>query len=326
MGSRVPSRRELFGMLVLMLAGGCATPEAIEGPTALAARASGGANPVVDATDPNQSPQDSTLDVLVLGSNFDSGSSAQFLLNGKVTPKVKTNSTTFVSPTKLKANITIAVDAVVAPYDVQVTAAGGRKGIGIEKFSVLQKSNPGQWNPPQLTVTFGQGLGGTDAVRGDYDAYSPYVALAHIALNGNLVFWLGAGSPRFVKVKTTAFDGVTRNRIFTNNHSNPGGGDDSFGLLGMVEGSTGSAVFEAELHVSSTAPYEVLRYGKDCSGTGSGGGVVVPANKVITTRSADGRTWTIAGSNGVHCKQVAKKPGLSQVGTAGSFSMTLVWP
>ena len=94
----------------------------------------------------------------------------------------------------------------------------------------------------------------------------------------------------------------------------------------MVLGSTGSAVFEAELFVSLTDPYEAVRYGKDCSGTGSGGGTVVPANKAITTRSADGRTWTITGSAGVHCKQLKKKPGLSQVGTAGAFSMTLVWP
>lgn len=326
MGSRVLSCRGLFGLLLLALGAGCGVPVEVAGPAADAAMANAAPAPTVDATDPNQAPQGATLDVLVLGSNFNDGSTAQFLLSGKATPKVKTNSTAFVSATQLRANITIALDAVVAPYDVQVTALGGRKGIGIEKFAVLQQGPPGQWDPPQLTVTFREGLDGTtDGVRGDDVANSPYVALAHISGNGTLMFWLGAGSPRFVKIKTTAFDGVTRNRIFTNNHSNPGG-DDSFGLLGMVNGSSGSAVFEAELNVSSTAPYEVLRYGKDCSGTGSGGGVVVPANKVVTTRSADGRTWTITGLNGVHCKKVGKKPGLSLVGTAGPFSMTLVWP
>lgn len=47
--------------------------------------------------------------------------------------------------------------------------------------------------------------------------------------------------------------------------------------------------------------------------------------KVVTTRSADGTTWTItAVVDGVHCKQVDKKPDLSQIGTAGLFSVTLV--
>jgi len=197
--------------------------------------------------------------------------------------------------------------------------------VGIELFAVCYQGPAGRCDPTPLVITFGQGVTGTDALRGDDAANSSYPTPGHTSSNGNLIFWLGADNPRFVRVTTTVFDGVTRNRIFTNNHTNPGG-DDSLGLLGMVAGSTGSAVFEAELFDSSTEPYEVVRYGKDCSGTGSGGGVVVPATKAITTRSTDGRTWTITGTSGVHCKQVGKKPGLSQVGTAGAFSMTLVWP
>ena len=94
MGLRVPSRSGLFGLLLVTLATGCATPDGPDGPTAVAARVTAGANPVVDATDPNQAPQDITLDVRVLGSNFDNGSSAQVLLNRKVTPKLRTNTTT----------------------------------------------------------------------------------------------------------------------------------------------------------------------------------------------------------------------------------------
>jgi hypothetical protein len=136
------------------------------------------------------------------------------------------------------------------------------------------------------------------------------------------MFWLGEGNPRAVRVKTTAFDGETRRRVFTNNHTNPGG-DNAMGFLGLGFGSSGTAVFEVELFNKSNEPYNVLRYGKDCAGTGSGGGNVVNATKVTIARSLDGNTWTITGSSGVHCKQVTKKPGLSQIGTAGAFEITL---
>jgi hypothetical protein len=96
----------------------------------------GGATPGVDRTDPESAPQGVTLDVRVLGSNYDGGSRVTFLLDGSATPKVRTNATTFVSPTELIANITIAVDAQPDRYDVQVTASGGKKGIGIELFAV----------------------------------------------------------------------------------------------------------------------------------------------------------------------------------------------
>jgi len=313
--------------LALAFAVACSVPteEITTGP--LAAKAggpqAGGPTPTVDATNPSEAPQDTTLDVEVLGSNYDIGSRANFLLDGKSTPKVKTNRTTFVSSSKLIANITIAVDAVVAAYDVQVTTSGGKKGIGIEMFMVLQRTPPGQWDPPILTVTMRQGGSGSDALRSDDASNLSYPSAAHISLNGNLMFWLGASNVRSVLYTTTAASGGTRDRIFTNNHTNPGG-DDSFGLLGMTNGSTGNAVVEIELNLSDNDPYDVLRYGKDCSGTGGGGGSIVPAAKAIVTRSDDGTTWTITGNTGVHCKKLGKKPGLTQIGTAGPFGMTLV--
>lgn len=313
--------------LTLGLGAACSdkVPTEAGGPPIALAPGGGGPGPQVDATDPQSGQQATTLDVRVLGQNFASGAKVDFLLNGLKTPGVKTNSTRFVSSTEVVANITIASDAVVDRYDVQVSLAGKKPGVGIELFAVCSQGPPVQCDPIPLVITFGQGVTGTDALRGDDIANSSYPTPGHISGNGNLAFWLGEDNPRFVRVTSTAFDGLTRRRIFTNNHTNPGG-DDSLGLRGMVSGSTGSAVFEAELHVRSNDPYEVIRYGKDCSGTGSSGGTVVPATKAITTRSADGRTWTITGSAGVHCKQVAKKPGLSQVGTAGAFSMTLVSP
>lgn len=307
------------GSLAVVVTAACGIPTAEDSDLRVsAATLGGGAAPTVTTFNPKEGVQGTTLDVAVTGTGYDQSSAVTLLLDGKATAKVKTNSTTLVSPTDLVANITIAADAVLGNYQVQVANAGGKKGIGIESFAVLQPgSPPGQWDPPQVVITFGQGSTGTDAVRGDDAANSPYPDPGHIAVNGNLMFWLGVDHPRSARVTTFAFDGATRDRIYTNNHTNPGG-DNAFGLLGMVEGSTGSAVLEVELDDNG-----IVRYGKDCSGSF---GAVVPATKAVTTRSADGRTWTITGTTGVHCKQVTKKPGMTQVGTTGPFSMTLVWP
>jgi probable HAF family extracellular repeat protein len=91
----------------------------------------------VTATSPSQATLDTTLDVKVSGSGFDAGSQAQWLLSGNSDPRVRTNSTLFVSSTSLVANITIAKDAIPSSYDVAVTTTTGKKGIGTELFTVL---------------------------------------------------------------------------------------------------------------------------------------------------------------------------------------------
>lgn len=91
----------------------------------------------VKATSPSSAPQNVTLDVQISGSGFDPGSSAQWLLNGSPDPRVKTNSTQFVSSSSLIANLTISADAVPTFYDVSVITSSGKKGIGTEAFAVL---------------------------------------------------------------------------------------------------------------------------------------------------------------------------------------------
>lgn len=95
-----------------------------------------GSDPVVDATDPAQAPQDTTLDVEVLGDNFEPGSEAEFLLDETETADITTNETRFVNKRKLIANITVSFDAATELYDVRVTTPPGRKGIGLELFEV----------------------------------------------------------------------------------------------------------------------------------------------------------------------------------------------
>ena len=122
-----------------------------------------GTDPTVDAVDPTAAPQDTTLDVRVLGTGYDRGSMAELALDGVVTEKVKTNQTKFVSSAELIANITIALDAQTALYDVLVTTSRGRKGIGTELFEVKEKGKPNFG--PAITVAF-RDLG-TDKVRSD---------------------------------------------------------------------------------------------------------------------------------------------------------------
>jgi hypothetical protein len=108
----------------------------------------GGGDIVVSSVDPPEAEQGVTLDVAVLGRDFPKGTDescidpvvedctwAEFGIDEVVTPKVKTNSTTWVSSRKLIANITIDAEATPALYDAIVTFRG-RRGIGAEKFEV----------------------------------------------------------------------------------------------------------------------------------------------------------------------------------------------
>ncbi|MEO8090394.1 MAG: hypothetical protein ABI703_08865 [Gemmatimonadales bacterium] len=109
-----------------------------ETPGAEGARA-GTAAPTVSSTDPQAGARNSTLDVRVLGTGYDRGSRAVWALKGDTAlaiTKVKTNSTRFISSKELVANITIAADASLASYDVVAITSSGKKGIGIELFTV----------------------------------------------------------------------------------------------------------------------------------------------------------------------------------------------
>lgn len=142
-----------LSMLAALLLAACTD----SGPTLPRINAApGSSGPIVTSADPDNAPQDTTLDVVVNGSGFDRGSSAQWAIAGVPAPKVHTNSTRFVSPRQLVANITIALDADVVLYDVMVTTSGGKKGIGTELFAVRQK---GQAAPaPEIAFTRNGGI------------------------------------------------------------------------------------------------------------------------------------------------------------------------
>jgi hypothetical protein len=92
------------------------------------------------------------MDVEVRGSGFVSGSNARWLLNGVADPRVKTNSTRFVSSSSLIANITIAAGAVPSQYDIEVATPAGKKSYawgvtndGPSSVVVGQQIRQSQW-------------------------------------------------------------------------------------------------------------------------------------------------------------------------------------
>jgi uncharacterized membrane protein len=127
------------GFAALVILGlACAEPRSTEPDAADPAFArSGTGDPTVTAADPSEAPQDSTLNIRVVGTNYDQGSRVDFVRSGVVDPKVRVNSTTYLSSTELVANVSIAADASPVFYDVMVTRSNGKKGIGTEKFTVV---------------------------------------------------------------------------------------------------------------------------------------------------------------------------------------------
>ncbi len=121
----------LTGLLALVVS--CGEPT---GPPADLAKAAG-TNVTVTGVDPAASARNVTLDVQILGSGYDRGSTAAFALDGVIDARVRVNRTSYVSGSQLTANVTIAADAVPDRYDVMVTTSSGKKGIGTERFEVL---------------------------------------------------------------------------------------------------------------------------------------------------------------------------------------------
>jgi hypothetical protein len=285
----------------------CATPTQDTPPRVSAAKAGPAAagDPTINSVIPDSASQDTTLDVRVLGSNYDRGSVAELVLDGVPTPGVVTNSTRYKNSGELIANITIAPTALVANYDVLVTTSRGKKGIGIEKFEVNAKVSC----PAEVFVTM-TGLSG--ALAGDGANYAAKIN----GVNGNLYLDLRNTARRLV-VTTSLGSGSRAARTFTNNH------EATCGLAAMSPaGSAGSAVLEVEW--SEPANRYTLRYGKNCVGEF---GTVVPANKVTTNRN--GNVWTLSGDagEGILCQgRLNGKANWTPVGTAGAFSMTLTAP
>src|SRR5215470_5580873 len=101
----------------------------------------------VTSTSPSAAPQGTVnLDVTINGNGFKKGATAKWFVTGTTNPGgVVVNSTTFQTSSQLVANISVAADAQIAGFDVQVLSAG-RTGKGTDLFAVTAKGSPAGCN------------------------------------------------------------------------------------------------------------------------------------------------------------------------------------
>lgn len=133
--------RQTISVLLFLTAAACsreATAPAIDREVRVTAAVASKApqGPAVASANPAFGDQGTTLDVRVLGSGFTSGAQATWLLQGNPNAHVKTNHTQFISSNELVANVTIAPDAAISFWDVQVALIGGKNGVGSDVFEV----------------------------------------------------------------------------------------------------------------------------------------------------------------------------------------------
>lgn len=331
-----PVRSVVLSAFVLSLLAGCAGEPPV-GPEGIALRAAkggngpnggGGGDPTVEAADPSSAPQDTTLEVRVLGSNFEDGSRVDFLLDGKSTTKVTTNSTRFVSGTELVANITIALDAQADLYDIQVTTSRGKKGVGIELFEITLS----KWGQLALEITFRDDEG--DGLRSDGMMGLPYCdpgvpcyeqgqeTAARLSGNGNLMFWLYEDSSRRVEVLGELL--LTR-RIYTNDTQD----DSGTTIPGLFEMPDGTATVRLVVERGNDEGH--YRFGMSCISDqfDRDDANSIPGERIQVTRT--GYTWVLEGWGARHCITIGKGKNATVVETPYwmPFRMTLVgipWP
>jgi uncharacterized delta-60 repeat protein len=108
----------------------------------------------VNGANPNNSAQGTTnLNVIVSGSGFKKGAKAQWFVTGTTNPGgVTVNSTAFNNSGQLTTNITVAADAVIANFDIQVTNTDGRTGKGTELFAIKTKAASACIVPTPLNI------------------------------------------------------------------------------------------------------------------------------------------------------------------------------
>ena len=125
----------------------------------------------------------------VLGSGFTAGAQVTWLLNGVADSHVRTNSTSVVSSSEIVANITIASDAQLAFWDVQVALSNGKNGVGSDLFEVTSAR------------IAGSGTTGGDAYVYDISEQGQlvgYAATAFVYDDGAGMVDLGSGQGRAI--------------------------------------------------------------------------------------------------------------------------------
>jgi hypothetical protein len=130
----------LFAVIMLAACAGTTDPAAttaVSVPSLAPSFAKAVPGPSVTAANPSYGHEGQVSEsVAITGSGFAPGAQASWERNGITDPNIQVTSTTYISSTQLNATITISADAAVALYDVAVTNADRKKGIGYSLFEV----------------------------------------------------------------------------------------------------------------------------------------------------------------------------------------------
>lgn len=154
----------------------------------------------VNSANPNNAPQGSTNLIVKIGGNgFKKGASSKFFVTGTTNPGgITVNSTAFISSTEVDANITVAADASVSGFDIQVTA-GDRTGKGTDLFAVIQGATPNscaiQPVPAGVTLLGTLNTAKTDGTATFSGNLGITVAAKLMVLGGTNVLVVGVGTP-----------------------------------------------------------------------------------------------------------------------------------
>lgn len=130
----------VLAVAVVVAAAGCSR-DAVTAPRQIVAASAVGAKSTnalaVTSASPAFGDVGTTIDVHVYGSGFTAGAQATWLLHGVADPAhVRTNGTTVLSSSEIVANITIASDATLDYWDIQVSLSNGKNGVGSDCFEV----------------------------------------------------------------------------------------------------------------------------------------------------------------------------------------------
>lgn len=142
---------------------------------------------------PNSAVQGTTnLNVTVGGKGFKAGAKAQWFVSGTTNPGgVTVNSTAFVNPNTLTANITVSGTANVGGFDIVVKNTDGRTGKGSELFAV--QSPPGQCTDIPLQLIVAPQTPGQGGISGDGASIYNNPNNANDPFNGGTVYQDGVG-------------------------------------------------------------------------------------------------------------------------------------
>ena len=247
----------------------------------------------VTSASPDSATRDTTLDVTIAGSGFGTDAAASWAQSGVPdATQVRTNSTRYVNPNKLVANITISSTAAIGNWDVIVTT-GKKTGIGSDAFAIKPSNPSDTWKLPLADA----GLSLKSDRQYSDGTYSVYAA-GVCNVTGTIFAMGGTNDSGDATIQTSSASHGKCGRLFTLAY--PDGVTEtliSFNNLHELENTTYSipvgsfAARRLIINPGVLAPHPT-RCGRVIFGVGPLGDAGIGSDSVLVTR-IDVSTWQV---------------------------------